>query len=122
MHLLELEKLVKFDKADFLQLIKDNYANNGIVNTIKLVKKSGICINPYGTGRPRDNKLYKEILEFLKEQDSCSNELMDFEREVSHLNALYKRFNEKYILEIEKCLSTDLHVCSYLIALETFFN
>ncbi|MGE6576048.1 hypothetical protein ACQKFM_14125 [Paenibacillus xylanexedens] len=114
--------MVKLDKTKFIQTIKNYYEENGIDKTIQLVKKSGICINPYGTGRPREKNLYKDIIEFLKEQDQNSKVLTDFEQEVRHLNDLYKKFNIKYVSEIEGYLTSELHVCSYLIALEIFLT
>lgn len=118
MHLFELEQLIRKDKNKFLNLVKKTYSNLGLEDTLRLIKKSGICINPYGTGEPKDKKLFNQVFEFLQSKEHDSKSLSDFLNEINILNAIYRRFDQKYMKKIEKLIDADIHVNSYLIALE----
>jgi hypothetical protein len=116
----QLENILKNDKTKFKKLIVDTYKKLGIEEAIRIIKKSGISINPFGSGKPKDNVLFKEILEELYEFEQDNIYLKKFEEEVTTLNKLYKYFSSTYISKIESSLPNEMHVISYLISLEIF--
>jgi|GEM_PF-2195552 len=118
MYLFELEKLSKENKNGFIRLIDETYSKQGLNEAIRLIKKSGICVNPYGTGKPKENALYKDVIKLLNDREPEAKQLKDFEAEINTINTLYKKFTDMYLSKTESSLPSDVHVTSYLIALE----
>lgn len=122
MYMYDLEKDLKDNKNKFKNDIIKEYQNSGMENVIHFLKKSGICINPFGTGKPKDSALFKEIIQDLYTYEPSSKILKQFEEEVHHINNLYKQFMNKFIKKIETTLPSEIHVVSYLVALELYLT
>lgn len=122
MDMYNLEKKVN-DAGGFLKIIIDAYNEDGISKALALVKKSGICVDFFGTGKPRKTKLFKMTIDELKKLESnTNNNIIKFEKEVILLNRLYKDFIENHLKEIEKLVPDEKHIISYLLALELFLS
>lgn len=122
MDFFKLEKLAEENKIEFQNVIFENYRKFGLEEAMILLKKSGICINPYGTGKPKDKVLFNEIVRTLNRDQPDSKQLQNFENEVNIINNLYKKFTLKYMNRIEASIPSGIHVSAYLIALEIFLT
>ncbi|GGN98569.1 hypothetical protein [Saccharibacillus kuerlensis] len=116
MEIYKLERLTRREE-EFLKHIHDTIENLSLKAGLDELKKSGICIDIRGTGKPRDNKLYKKIIDDLKNPIN-QNEIENFQKEVEHLNNLYSTFTNVFLKKVDDSLSDELYAEAFLIALE----
>jgi hypothetical protein len=106
-------------------LISDTYRNQNLDEVLKLIKKTGICIDFFGSGKPKNERLYNKAMDALHSVISDKDEIEKikmFQSEITILNNLYKKLNDEYVKPIEQQIPDDIHVAAYIIALELFLR
>lgn len=100
------------------EYVKYFVENKNTKGAISIIRKSGICICEYGTGKAKDYKLYKELMGYIKSNYNDIDEISEFEKEVKTLNKIFKLFNENRIRKIEREIKDEYELNAYLISLE----
>ncbi|MFP4978147.1 hypothetical protein ACE6ED_22270 [Paenibacillus sp. CN-4] len=106
-------------------LICETYRNHNLDEVLKLIKMTGICVDFFGTGKPKSGKMYNRAMETIHGLISDKDEdkkLKAFQSEVTILNSLYKKLMDDFVRPIEQEISNDVHVAAYLIGLELFLS
>ncbi|WP_052339456.1 hypothetical protein [Gorillibacterium massiliense] len=123
MFMYELEEI---KNAEILSdIISNTYRNHNLDEALKLIKKTGICVDFFGSGKPKNEKMFNRAMETVQSLISDNDEtkkLNAFQTEVTILNSLYKRLTDDYVSPIEQQIPNDLHVAAYLIGLELFLS
>ncbi|MNW44749.1 hypothetical protein D3C74_219900 [compost metagenome] len=122
MYMYNLEKTKNTE--EFMKLVLESYNTDGLEAALKILKKSGICISPFGTGMAKNPRLYNDVIRILKakEQKGAIEILNRFEKEVMAINDLYKNYTKNYLIRIEDLLPDEDHINAYLITLELFLR
>ncbi|EON73848.1 hypothetical protein [Lysinibacillus sphaericus] len=115
---MQIRKLENIKGENLLKLIKDHCQQNETNRAIELLKKSGICINTFGGGRPNKNEIFKKAIEAINKQENSNVQLKRFIEEINILNTVYKDFNQNHMSTIEENVPANEHFGAYLIALE----
>lgn len=117
-----LEKYAEKEPEKLIQIIENLLLSNNYELALNVLKKSGICISTFGTGKPKNKKLYETLLDLFK-KNSVEQEIINkFDNEVKEINYLYKQFNKVSMLPIEERIPDEFHVTAYLIALENYLR
>lgn len=106
-------------------LILDTYQNYNLDEVLKIIKMTGFCVDYFGSGKPKNEKLYDKAIKTLDSLILDIDEvkkLRAFQSEVTILNSLYKKLNDEYVIPIEQQIPNDIHVAAYLIGLELFLS
>ncbi|OBZ14296.1 hypothetical protein A8L34_10105 [Bacillus sp. FJAT-27264] len=121
MYMYDLEKIKNENK--FIDLILKTCNEQGLDNAIRLVKKSGYCINFFGTGKPVKEDMFNKLIDLLNDLvPNEKEEITKFQNEVLSINNLYKYLNNNFLQAIEQLIHNDIHINSYIIALELFLS
>ncbi|TVX97959.1 hypothetical protein [Cohnella terricola] len=118
MYMYDLEKLAK--RKGFVNTIINTCEKMGLDEALELVKKSGICIDFFGSGKPSNSEKYQRVMDSLLSLHPNEEKIIRFENEVATINQLYKDFTNNQLREIEQLIDDDIHISSFLIAIELF--
>ncbi|UNK19785.1 hypothetical protein MNQ98_07065 [Paenibacillus sp. N3/727] len=113
------------NESIFIDLIANTYREQNLDEVLKLIKKSGFFVDFFGSGNPKNEPLYKKVIETVYGLISDTDELKKlegFQSEVTILNGLYKKVIDDYVKPIEDTIPENIHVSSYIIALELFLS
>ncbi|TKI50612.1 hypothetical protein [Lysinibacillus tabacifolii] len=122
MKIRDLEKYADKEPGKLIENIEKLLLRNNYELALNEIKKSGICISTFGTGKPKNKKLYEKLLELLKKNRVDEKLINKFNQEVEEINYLYKQFNKESMLPIEERIPDVYHVSAYLIALENYLR
>ncbi len=106
-------------------LISNTYKNHNLDEVLKLIKMTGICVDFFGSGKPKNEKLFNKAMETIHSLISDKEEtkkLKEFQTEIMIINSLYKKLIDDYVSPIEQQIPEDIHVAAYVIALELFLS
>ncbi|WP_069325712.1 hypothetical protein, partial [Paenibacillus nuruki] len=120
---MDLYKLGKISPEEFLFELESLCNTNNFDSAIKLLKKSGISINYFGSGKPKKIKLYKEAIDLLKNKNpSKIQEIKKLENEVYAINQLYFKLATNFLSKLENLIPDKIHLNSYVICMELFLS
>lgn len=111
-----IRELEKMNSNKLKKLIKELVSEGRTYEAISVLKKSGICICEYGTGKTKNYKLYMELLGYIKFNYNDIDKIKKFESEVKIFNELFKTFNKNRVLKIGEIIPSSLELNAYLMA------
>lgn len=116
--IVSIRNLEKWSSNKLKNEISHLVKNKNTSAALNILRKSGICICEYGTGKTKNFKLYKELMSYIKINYNDIEQINSFENEVKLLNIIFKKFNETQIKIIENNIDSKYELNAYLIALE----
>ncbi|WP_033796650.1 hypothetical protein, partial [Bacillus pseudomycoides] len=82
---MRIRKIENLDEDSLLEHIEEVCKKNEISKALGYLKRSGICINTYGSGKPLKNKVFKKAIAIINQYDSSSLQVNKFIEEVNVL-------------------------------------
>ncbi|NFF82337.1 hypothetical protein FC764_14030 [Clostridium botulinum] len=118
MELYDIENLAEYYPNKFINYILEIYNKHGIDRAIKLLKKSGACINKNLKNEEKFFYTYNKIINKFCECEENQIKINQFKNEVNIINNAYKILNRR--IETESNFPKDKQMVAYLLALEQF--
>lgn len=111
-----IKNLLRDKPKNFIVLIEELLFDRKYDELIKIIKRSEIAIDKFGSGKSR-NKEYKKICDILCNING--EEVIDtFFADVNLINGLYKVFYRKYMTPLEENIPPEFQFSSLLINLQ----
>ena len=102
--------------AVFLDKIREIYESSGLEHAIKALKKSGICVDPYGSNR--FGRLYAESVRLLNDMTGGNGQIDRLVMEADLLDRLFRDFEQLRKKEGVEDIRDKRKVPAFLIGLE----